>query len=100
MATTQASASAYHITPPDLFQFSTPTEWPKWKQRFLRFRTASGLNTKSDEEQVDALIYFMGDKAEDIFLAFTLTDAEEKNFQVVLNKFDDHFIVKRNVIFE
>ena len=42
----------------------------------------------------------MGDKAEDVFLSFTLTDAEKKKIDVVLQRFEDHFIVKRNVIYE
>nr|XP_042908526.1 uncharacterized protein K02A2.6-like [Parasteatoda tepidariorum] len=94
------SAPAYHITPPESFPFSIPSEWPKWKQRFLRFRTASGLITKTDEEQVDALIYVMGDKAEDIFLSLSISEEDKKKFQEVLNSFDTHFVVKRNIIFE
>ena len=48
------------------FQVPTPenfTEgWPKWIRRFERYRLASGLNKKSSEVQVSALIYNMGDQ--------------------------------------
>ena len=60
--------ATYQISPPNCFDFSTPSEWPKWSRRFERFRTASGLVTKSDEEQVNTLIYTMGETAEDILI--------------------------------
>ena len=42
----------------------------------------------------------MGDKAEDIFLSFDFPDEDKKKFQAVLDSFDKHFVVKRNIIFE
>ncbi|KAL1419508.1 hypothetical protein MTO96_025414 [Rhipicephalus appendiculatus] len=42
LLTFEAMAS-FVIQPPDGFNFSSPNEWPKWKQRFERFRTSSGL---------------------------------------------------------
>lgn len=96
----EQSNTAYHVTPPDSFAFSSPGHWSKWKQRFDRFRFASGLNKQPDEEQVNALIYFMGEKAEDIFTSFNLSVADQVKYDVVIKRFTDHFIVKRNTIFE
>lgn len=42
----------------------------------------------------------MGKQADDIFIMFELTTEEEKNYKEVKEKFENHFIVKRNVIFE
>ena len=42
----------------------------------------------------------MGDQAEDILTSFKLTEEELESYEVVLKKFDEHFIVRRNVIFE
>ena len=42
----------------------------------------------------------MGEQADDIFISFELTTEEEKNYEEVKKKFENHFIVKRNVIFE
>jgi hypothetical protein len=42
----------------------------------------------------------MGEKSEDVFASFKLTADDAKKYDVVLNKFDAHFVVKRNVIFE
>ena len=41
----------------------------------------------------------MGDQAEDIFLSFDLSQTEQPEFDIVLNYFNDYFIVK-NKIFE
>ncbi|UYV61891.1 hypothetical protein LAZ67_1006972 [Cordylochernes scorpioides] len=46
------------------FNFGKSDEWPIWFKRYQRYRIASGLSEKSENEQVNALVYFMGDKAE------------------------------------
>lgn len=99
MATTAAGTS-FVIQPPEPFSFSSPNEWPKWKKRFQRFHTASGLSTNPEEHQIDALLYIMGDQAEDIFSTFQLTEAEAKKFDTIMGHFDAYFIPRRNVIFE
>ena len=82
--------------PPDVFNFGKPTEWTSWK-RFLRYRQASQLYTKPGADQVSALIYAMGEKAEDIFQTFTFLAATENRpnpeneFDLVLEKFTNHF---------
>ena len=88
------------ITPPEQFNFSCPDDWPKWIRRFDRFREASELATKSEERQVNTLIYTMGDKADDILASFALSDEDRKKYSTVKEKFDRYFVKKRNVIFE
>ncbi|KAL1443699.1 hypothetical protein MTO96_007282 [Rhipicephalus appendiculatus] len=56
--------ASFVIQPPDAFNFSSPNEWPKWKKRFERFRTSSGLCVKPELHQVDALLYIMGTRGE------------------------------------
>jgi len=85
---------------PDQFDFSTPGDWPKWKRRFQRYRKASGLTAKTDEEQVDTLIYLMGDQADDVLLTLGLTEGDKTKLQKVLDAFEKYFIVRRNVIYE
>jgi hypothetical protein len=41
-----------------------------------------------------------GKRAEDILSSFHLTDEEAGSFDTVLDKFDKHFVVRTNVIFE
>ena len=43
----------------------------------------------------------MGDKAEDILISFNLSDADaEKYYDTVKEKFQGHFVKRRNVIYE
>ena len=50
--------------------------------------------------QVSALIYTMGREAEHVYKSFTLADGDDAKFDVILGKFDEHFVPKRNIIHE
>lgn len=67
-------ATTYPVAPPELFNFKYPTEWTKWIRRFKRFKSASRLNEKPEEVQVNALLYTMGANADDILQSFELSD--------------------------
>ena len=54
------------FSPPETFDFSRPIAWPEWKERFLRFRSATKLNKEVGEVQVSSLIYAMGREANNI----------------------------------
>jgi len=87
------------LTPLEKFSFK-PEALPKWIQRFERFRKATGLDKQSGENQVNTLIYTMGEQVDDIFISFEFTTEQEKSYEEVKERFENHFIVKRNVIFE
>lgn len=93
-------ATSYQISPPENFNFTQPQEWPKWLRRFECFRGASGLASKDDEIQVNTLVYSMGDQADDILRSFKLSEADGKKYTVVKEKFEAHFVKRRNVIYE
>ncbi|UYV63574.1 K02A2.6-like [Cordylochernes scorpioides] len=93
-------ANYMQIAAPEGFNFGKPNEWPIWFKRFQRYRIASGLSEKSENEQVNALIYIMGDKAEEILILFNLSEAQINDYKLVVSKFQDYFIEKRNVIYE
>ena len=42
----------------------------------------------------------MGERADDIFSTFTLTEDQGKDYEVVVEKFENYFMKKRNPIFE
>ena len=42
----------------------------------------------------------MGREADDSLHSFNLTNAQQKEFETVKNKFKNYFVVRRNVIFE
>ena len=50
-------AAGIHLKAPESFNFQTPDEWPRWRKRFEQFRIASGLGTKSEEQQINTLLY-------------------------------------------
>ena len=50
--------------------------------------------------QVSALIYTMGREAEHVYKSFTLADGDDAKFDVILAKFGEHFVPKRNIIHE
>ena len=99
-AAAEVASTSFQMSPPPPFDFGKPESWIKWVRRFERYRQASGLASKPEENQVNTLIYTMGDEADDIFSSFNLTDAQKKEFKTVKEKFDNHFVAKRNVIFE
>ncbi|UYV80871.1 K02A2.6-like [Cordylochernes scorpioides] len=88
------------IAAPEGFNFGKPNEWPIWFKRFQRYRIASGLSEKRENEQVNALVYIMGDKAEEILILFNLSEAQNNDYKLVVSKFQNYFIGKRNVIYE
>ncbi|XP_063063818.1 uncharacterized protein K02A2.6-like [Engraulis encrasicolus] len=90
------------FNPPINFSFDKPAEWPDWKQRFVRYRTATKLADEDGAVQVSSLIYAMGSQAENVFRSFTFVGEgeDENDFDCVLGKFDDYFVPRRNVIHE
>ena len=42
----------------------------------------------------------MGEQVDNIFISFKFTTKQEKNSEEVKEKFENYFIVKRNIIFE
>ena len=92
--------AVYQWSPPEKFTFRKPEEWVKWIRRFERFRQASGLAQKSEENQVNALVYAMGEEADNILCSFHLLEENSKKFTTVRDSFERYFIKKRNVIYE
>ena len=92
--------TSFRVQLPEKFDFSRQEEWPKWGRRFERFRQASGLVKEEEESQINTLIYAMGDQADDILNSFNLTTTQLKQYHTVKTRFDEHFVVLRNVIFE
>ena len=89
------------LPPPESLNFDKPTEWPVWKERFNRYRTATKLDKEEGSVQVSQLIYVMGIQAEDVYKQFVFTDdADKSNFDIVLKKFSDYFVPKVNIIHE
>lgn len=57
----------FQVSPAEKFAFKTG-KWSKWIKQFERFHIASGLEMQAELNQVDALIYTMGEEAEYILV--------------------------------
>ena len=89
------------FNPPENLYFSNPGQWPEWKQRFQKYRTATKLFEEEGNVQVSSLIYALGIEAEHVFRSFTFErEIDADNYNIVLNKFEEHFVPKRNIIHE
>ena len=93
------SFTTCQVTPPSKFSFKS-VDWTRWIRRFERFRMATELDKKDEGKQVNTLIYTMGDEADDILLSFNLSPEDLQRYDVVKNRFENHFIAKRNVIYD
>ena len=69
------------------------------EQKIRTLSPSSGL-AKEEESQINMLIYAMGDQADDLLNSFKLSTTQLKQYHTVKTKFDEHFVVRCNVIFE
>ena len=73
--------------------------WLKWLRHFERYRIASGLQNKSNQEQVVTFLYAMGDCADDIVKTLSIKEATA-SFDEVKTALNGYFAARRNVIVE
>ena len=101
----QANANAppsatFTIQPPEAFDFAKPQDWERWIRRFERFRLASNLHLSTEANQVNTLIYCMGDEADDILRGHDLSDAQRQQYTLVKATLETYFVPRKNVIHE
>src|SRR6266576_885091 len=86
-SSTTAPTSSFKVSPPEKFDFNDEKSdaWPKWKRCFERFHKSTRLYTAPGEEQVNTLVYIMGEKA-DIFSSFNLSQEDEVDYGKVIAK--------------
>ena len=84
-------ATPFQVAAPEPFDCSKSEEWARWSRRFDKFRTASGLGEKSGASQVNTLVYYMGDSADDVLESFGLSEEELQDYQTVRARFDSYF---------
>ena len=99
------------FNPPEAMPFDAPSQWPEWRELFCRYRIATRLHKDGGDIQVSSLIYAMGRQAENIFKSFIFETRQpsdidpvpvdpKDDFDVVLEKFEQYFVPKRNTIHE
>ena len=92
--------SKIQLQPPAAFDFKNPDDWLRWKRRFEQYRIASGLSKEDAEKQVSTLLYCLGEESEAVLSSTNVTNDERKVYATVVEKLDDFFKVRKNVIYE
>ena len=92
--------ASLRLEPPASFPLSWPDEWSQWKRQIEQFRIASSLLAKEDTRQISALLYCMGDEAEDMLVSTNISEGDRKTYSTVIATFDAFFKVRKNIIFE
>ena len=72
------------LQPPAPFNCKSPDDRPCWRRRFQQFRKASGLTAEGTTKQVSALLYCMGETAEDVLTSTDISKGDKKKFDSVI----------------
>ncbi|XP_067928862.1 uncharacterized protein [Watersipora subatra] len=82
------------IKPPNPLNFSHAQKtWGDWIKRFSRYRTASGLAGKPVQQQIDTLIYVMGEESEKVYTQLTITAPTEQQIADNANVLYDNTVI-------
>ena len=60
--------------------------WRKWKQRWVLYAKASGVDSKDEETQCAVLLHTIGEEALEVYDTFTFTEAEENKIEPLVAK--------------
>uniref|UniRef100_A0A8C6LCJ1 ribonuclease H n=1 Tax=Nothobranchius furzeri TaxID=105023 RepID=A0A8C6LCJ1_NOTFU len=91
------------VRPPEavVWTGNVDCEWRSFKQRFMLYLQAVGLDSKPDVRKIALLLTVAGPRAVEVFNTFVFEDEEDQHkFDVVLQRFDDHCSPKKNETFE
>ena len=90
----------FRLDTPAPFNFRKPDDWSRWKKRFEQYRLALELGKASASRQISTLLYCLGEEAEAVLDSTDATDDEKAVYKTVIEKFDAHFKVRKNIIYE
>lgn len=89
------------LSTPKNFDFNNPGQWSRWSSRWRRYRDASGLKNLPQSDQINTLIYTIGEQAEEVMLSRNVAEYSHDNVLKVFDEyFQSKFSRKRNVIAE
>ena len=57
----------------------------------------SGIDSEDETIKINAFVYHIGGQVENLLSSFAMTNAEEKNYATVLDKFNSHFVGKKKM---
>jgi hypothetical protein len=73
--------------------------WKKFKRNFEIYCTALGEEL-TQGGKCELLLHALGDECIDIHSTFDFTPNEHNKFEILIKKFDEYFLPKRNITFE
>ena len=91
------------VKPPDAVNWTgnVDYEWRTFKQRFMLYLMAAGLDEKSDARRIALLLTIAGQQAVEVYNTFEFANEEDKGkFDEIVKKFDEHCSPKKNESFE
>ena len=71
---------------PNPFDFKHPDDLQKWKRRFDQYRHASGLASRSEQQQVSTLLYCLREQADDVLSSTGNSEENRKKYSEVMTK--------------
>lgn len=92
------------ITKPDVLDLKTRNHkesWKLFKQMWMNYEVATGLNEAKDEKRVATLLTMVGRDALRVYNTFKWTEkSESKKIETVVNKFEEYCNPKCNETYE
>ncbi|KAE8291509.1 Retrovirus-related Pol polyprotein from transposon 17.6 Protease [Larimichthys crocea] len=91
------------VKPPEPLNWTgnVDCEWQTFKQRFKLYLQALGLDTKSDARKIALLLTVAGPQAVEVYNTFVFAERDhQEQFDMVVEKFDEHCSPKKNETFE
>ncbi|KAK9686635.1 hypothetical protein QE152_g37041 [Popillia japonica] len=74
--------------------------WKLWRSRFENYIIASEINKKDEKTQCAQLLHYIGEEGFKIYTTFQFKDDEKNKLEILLGKFENHFLPKENLSYE
>ena len=92
------------LPPPQSLELNSgniSTNWKKFKQRYLNYEIATGINEKNNATRVAAFLIVVGNEALDVYDTLIWdNEGDDKKIDKVLEKFEEYCEPKKNVSYE
>lgn len=85
---------------PMLMEGDLGQNWIKFKSTIELYMCVIGCKTKDKEVQAAVILHCVGEEAREVFDTFELQTTQKKDSDVILKKFEEYFLPKKNVSVE
>ena len=93
--------ATYYLPPPEPMVYrDVAANWKVFKEAFTDYATATQLTEKEATIQAATLKTIMGKECRQILLHLELTEADQKDTAIILDKLQAYFAPTRNILYE